>query len=296
MPYPASTGLSLYHCFQKTISPPIIKFISIEKSNPIVSGEELKVWKRHLHDIYKVKYSSEFKFYSCYEFTKDFLSLFSMETTTNQSVVDEDGDVVKMKHKDGVGLTTKHPVGMKRVKQMKKEDEMVDRLSWIFGIMSNKTKNDEETSQMKMTKKNSPALQEALAGFLSIAGQGISAWMMQSMSNSTSDEIKKEYANEMMKQQILKIHCNIAKMMKELTEMKLLSSLSSTPPVNDILCKSTNVKILSAPPYQHQIMKMRKTKKRRMMERKTYTHSPPPCLIVALFCNCCIWQLQCYLR
>ena len=51
----------------------------------------------------------------------------------------------------------------------------------------------------------------------------------------------------MMKQQILKICHNNAKMMKELTEMKSLSSLSSTPPVNDIFCKSTNVKILSAP-------------------------------------------------
>ena len=51
----------------------------------------------------------------------------------------------------------------------------------------------------------------------------------------------------MMKEQILKICHDNAKMMKELTEMKLLLSLSSTPPVNDILCKSTNVKILSAP-------------------------------------------------
>ena len=116
MPYTARTGLSLYQCFQKTISPPIIKFISIEKSNPIASGEELKVWKRHLHDIYKSEYSSELKFYSCYEFAKDhpkFLSLFSMERTTIQSVVDEDGDVAKKKHKDGVGSATKCPVGMK---------------------------------------------------------------------------------------------------------------------------------------------------------------------------------------
>ena len=117
MPYPGRTGLSLYQHFQKTISPPIIKFISIEKSNTIASGEELKVWKRHLHDIYKAKYLSKFKFYSCYEFAKDhpkFLSLFSMETTTNQSVVDEDGDVVvEKKHKDGVGSANKHPVGTK---------------------------------------------------------------------------------------------------------------------------------------------------------------------------------------
>ena len=136
----------------------------------------------------------------------------------------EDGDVVvEKKHKDGVGSANKCPVGSKRVKQMK-EDEMVDRLSQKFGIMSNKTTYDEETTQMKMMTKNSPALQEALEGFLSIAGQGMSAWMMQSMSNFTSDKIKKDYANEMMKQQILKIHHNNVKMMKELTEMKLVSS------------------------------------------------------------------------
>ena len=170
-----------------------------------------------------------------------------METTTNQCVVDEDSDVVKKKCKDGVGSASKHPVGMKRVKQMKKEDVMVDRLSQKFGITLNKTKNDEETSQTEMMMKNSPPLQEALAGFLSIAGQGMSAWMMQSMSNSTSDKINNEYANEMMKQQILKIHHDNAKMMKELTEMKLLLSSSSTPPVNDILCKSTNIEILPAP-------------------------------------------------
>ena len=167
-----------------------------------------------------------------------------MEMTTNQSVVDKDGDVVKKKHKDGVGSATKHLVGMKRVKQMKKTDEMVNRLSQKFGIIMNKTKNNEETSQTKTMMKNSPAL---LAGFLSITGQRMSAWMMQSMSNSTSDKVKKEYANEMMKQQILKICHDHAKMMKELTEMKSLSSSSSTLPVNDILCKSTNVEILSTP-------------------------------------------------
>ena len=33
LPYPARTGLSLYRHLQKTISPPIIKFISIEKKS-----------------------------------------------------------------------------------------------------------------------------------------------------------------------------------------------------------------------------------------------------------------------
>ena len=63
-----------------------------------------------------------------------------MEMTTNQSVVDEDGDVVKKKRKDGVGSATKHLVGTKRVKQMKKEDKMVNRLSQKFGFTSIKTK------------------------------------------------------------------------------------------------------------------------------------------------------------
>ena len=150
---------------------------------------------------------------------------------------------------------------------------MVDRFSQKFGITSNKTKNNEETSQMKIMTKHSPALQEALAGLLSVTGQGMSAWMMQEMSNSTSEKIRKEYAKEMMRQQILKI-CHNAKMTKELTEMKLLLS-SSTPPVDDILCKSTNVEILSAPSLPMK-MRKKKTKKRRMMVRKTYTHSPPP--------------------
>ena len=67
------------------------------------------------------------------------------------------------------------------------------------------------------------------------------------MSNSNSDKIKKKYANEMMKHQILNIHHDNVKMMKELAEMKSLLSSSSTPPINNILYKSTNIKILSAP-------------------------------------------------
>ena len=173
MPIPARTGLFLYQCFQKPFPLQLSSLFLYKKSNPIASGEELKVWKRCLHDIYKTKYSSEFKFYSCYKLAKDhpkFLTHFSMEMTTNQSVVHEDGDVAKKKYKDGVSLATKCPVGMKRAKQMKKEDEMVDRLSQKFGITLNKTKNDEETSQMKTMTKNSPALQETLVGFsLSLA-------------------------------------------------------------------------------------------------------------------------------
>ena len=172
-----------------------------------------------------------------------------METTANQSVVDEDGngDMVEKKHKEGVGLATKCLMGTKRAKQMKKEDEMVDRLSQNFGMKTSTKNKDKETSQMKMKTKFSHALQEALAGFLSITGQGMSAWMMQSLSSSTSDEINKEYANEMMKQQILKICHGNAKIMKELTASQSLSSSSSTPPVDDILSKATNVEILSAP-------------------------------------------------
>ena len=86
MPSPARTGLLLNQCFQKTISPPIIKFIYIEKSDPIASGEELKVWKRCLHDIYKAKYLSEFKFYArvCQEPPK--VSLTFLNGDDNQPV------------------------------------------------------------------------------------------------------------------------------------------------------------------------------------------------------------------
>ena len=87
MPYPARTGLSLYQHIQKKFSPPIIKFTSVEKSNPIASGDELKEWKRCLHDIYKANYSSEFKFYSCYKFAKDHPnSLTFLNGDDNQSV------------------------------------------------------------------------------------------------------------------------------------------------------------------------------------------------------------------
>ena len=39
MPYPARTGLSLYQHFQKTISPPFIKFISIEEVLLLLLGK-----------------------------------------------------------------------------------------------------------------------------------------------------------------------------------------------------------------------------------------------------------------
>ena len=161
---------------------------------------------------------------------------------------------------------------------MKKEDEMVNRLSQKFGITLNKTTNNKETTQMKTMTKNSPALQEALAGFLSITGQGMSIWMMQSMSNSTSDEIKKEYANEMMKQQILKICHNNAKMMRNLLKQYschhhplLLQSMifSESPPIP---------KSYLPPPCQHMIMKMRKKKKKKKEhnegEEDMYTYPP----------------------
>ena len=51
--------------------------------------------------------------------------------TINQSVVDEEGDVIKKQCKDGVGATTKCLVGT-RANQMKKEDKMVDRMFQKF--------------------------------------------------------------------------------------------------------------------------------------------------------------------
>ena len=96
-----------------------------------------------------------------------------METTTNQSVASDGDVVVEKKCKDGVGSATTCLLCTKRMKQIKKEDEMVDRFSQKLEITSNKTTNNKETTQMKMMTKNSPALQETLMGFLSIAGQGM---------------------------------------------------------------------------------------------------------------------------
>ena len=81
----------------------------------------------------------------------------------------------------------------------------------------------------------------------------------------------------MMKQQILKIHHNNVKMKKELTETKLLSSSSSTPPVNDILCKSTNIEILSAPSLPTPDNENEKEKEEHNEgEEDIYTYPPPP--------------------
>ena len=99
----------------------------------------------------------------------------------------------------------------------------------------------------------------------------------------------------MMKQQILKICHDNAKMMKKLTEMKSLSSSSSTPPVNDILCKSTNIEILSAPSLPTADNENEKEKEEKEEhnegEEDMYTPlllllpPPPPHLIVVSFCK-----------
>ena len=87
----------------------------------------------------------------------------------------------------------------------------------------------------------------------------------------------------MMKQEILKIHHDNVRMMKELPETKLLLPLSSTPPVDDILCKSTHVAILSAPSLPSPDTENEKSKEKGMMVRKTYTHSH----LLCHFANCC---------
>ena len=51
----------------------------------------------------------------------------------------------------------------------------------------------------------SPVLYDALAGFLLIARQGMSTWLMQSMSNSASAILQQDYADEIVKQDFLKI-------------------------------------------------------------------------------------------
>ncbi|KAL7570164.1 hypothetical protein ACA910_020002 [Epithemia clementina (nom. ined.)] len=49
------------------------------------------------------------------------------------------------------------------------------------------------------------SMSPAVAHFLSVAGQGLSTWMMKSMSTNTSSEIHPQKADECMKVEILKL-------------------------------------------------------------------------------------------
>ena len=51
--------------------------------------------------------------------------------------------------------------------------------------------------------------------YLHMDSQGLSMWMMQSVSIPPSDEVKKELAKEMLRQQILKIHAENLKIQSE---------------------------------------------------------------------------------
>ena len=78
--------------------------MSIEKANPITSGEDLKVWKLCLLDMYKAKYGHDFKFYHGYEFaqtTPKFLSLYATEGNFTKSSPGSDN--TNKKCREGVG-------------------------------------------------------------------------------------------------------------------------------------------------------------------------------------------------
>ena len=150
--------------------------MSTEKANPITSGEDVRVWKVHLLDIYKAKYSHKFKFFHCYEFAQNlpkFQSLFAPEGNSTKNFSGSDN--ANKKHREGVGSLEKHPVGMKKAKLIKKKDEIADRMAKKFCIHSSTTMG--ECSEMM----KSPGLHDALASFLSSAGQGMLTLMMQSM-------------------------------------------------------------------------------------------------------------------
>ena len=57
-------------------------------------------------------------------------------------------------------------------------------------------------------------------------------WMMQSMLTSASAEMQQQYANEIMKQQILEIHQENAKM--ESTIILTNTTMASEPPVEEV--------------------------------------------------------------
>ena len=79
---------------------------------------------------------------------------------------------------------------------------------------------------------NSPCLHYMHASFMTITGQGMSAWMMQSMSNSVSTEMQQQYAGKIMKQQMLKIHQQNATMESAIVHMK--RKTTSEPPVEEV--------------------------------------------------------------
>ena len=66
-----------------------------------------------------------------------------------------------------------------------------------------------------------------------LAGQGMSTWMIQSMSTLASAEMQQQYANEIMKQQILKIHQENKKI--ESTIELTNTTMASEPPVEEVL-------------------------------------------------------------
>ena len=70
-----------------------------------------------------------------------------------------------------------------------------------LGIDNNSTNGENNDT----TKTKTQGLHNELVSFLSIARQDMLTWMMQSMSTSRSTEMQQQYANEIMKQQILKI-------------------------------------------------------------------------------------------
>ena len=75
-------------------------------------------------------------------------------------------------------------------------------------------------------------------------GQGMLTWMMESILNSASAEIQQQYADEIMKHQLLKIHQENAKMESAivLTDMRKISS----PPVDEVLVALSSTTDISA--------------------------------------------------
>ena len=96
---------------------------------------------------------------------------------------------------------------------------MADRMAKKFGINSSTTTTGENSEIMK-----SPHM-HALASFLSITGQGMSTWMVQSMSSA---QMQQQYVAEIMScilkicQENAKMESTIVHTNRKITDMFLL--------------------------------------------------------------------------
>ena len=184
--YPRCTGHLVHMLCSKYISPCICKFIAIQHANQLHLGEDLATYKMHLLTIYKDKHGSDIKFYCFFTFVKDnpkFMLL--LQADNNQPVIGDE------KCRKGIGSSSNHPIGMKKAKKEQQENDMSDQMAKKFGVTSTNSISSGATCGA------SPKCGQSLSKLLDKAGEGMTAWLMQSAMASASAEKKQALADGM---------------------------------------------------------------------------------------------------